>query len=500
MCRKSTINMLTTAISLLFLVKSTIVESQSFYNTSVYISPGIEMADFNKDVLFGPTATTSVNGNTTILAEKLLINSSSLISGTGNLNIGNPTTYSLPWADHTLDANGVTIGCKLVFNTTNVYMSSQTYPGFTSDASFDVAVSQEVAFINGIIHTGSAVFHFLPGSSHSGSGTSSFVGGNVSKTGNTAFTFPVGSGLLYAPASITAPALISDKFLAAYHHLDPHLIGTPLEAGLHHISHCEYWTLDRQSGSAPVSVTLSWDQSRSCGVDDLAALRVGKWNGSLWENKGNVSFSGSAASGTILSSPVTSFSPFTLSSVSEKNPLPVAMTSFSASCHDDLVLVSWKTLSEQNSSHFECQYSTDMSNWNHIETVPGAGNSNHPVEYSVQHRSGTAQTLYYRLIQKDLDGVTRTYGPVSTACNPSKIPSVFPNPVGEFFTVSIPGSNEAWDYEIYDSRGVLCMKGGLSGEAYNYLLSSTSLAMGAYRIVLRNAAETHTLPFVKVIQ
>lgn len=475
------------------------VSQSSYYNASVYISPNTIIADFIPDVLVGSSSSMNINGDMNIYAERFLIHSASVISGNGKLHIDNPSNYSLPWNSHILDANGAVVGCTLVINTSDIYMTQQTHPGFSSDTSFDLLVSGEVEFTQGIIHTGSAEVGFLPGASHSGAGNTSFVDGIVSKTGNTAFSFPVGENLLYAPIGITAPSQVTDRFSTSYHHQDPHAIGTPLDTGLHHISYCEYWMLERESGSSSVGVTLSWDQ-RSCGVVDPSELRVCRWNGNLWENKGNLSFSGTAVSGSILSSSVSSFSPFTLGTITEHNPLPVSMASFTATCEEGLVLLEWKTLSEQNNNQFETQYSTDMQSWNSLSTTPGAGNSNQPLEYSERHRPQRQGIMYYRLLQTDFDGTSKIYGPVSAMCETTEKPLLYPNPVWDIFTVSIPESNEnTWKYDVYDSRGVHCMSGNIP-KGGNHTLSTTTLSAGAYRIIIHNTTDVYTLPFIKILQ
>ena len=75
---------------------------------------------------------------------------------------------------------------------------------------------------------------------------------------------------------------------------------------------------------------------------------------------------------------------------SEVAPLPVELTSFSASVKGDVVLLNWRTATELNNYGFEIETSalgthlgTPLSSqWTKIGFVEGHGNSNSPKSYS----------------------------------------------------------------------------------------------------------------------
>jgi len=65
------------------------------------------------DMVIGPSAVITVDGDWYITAANFYIHPSATISGTGTIHLMNPSTYGAPAAATNLDAGGVTIGCKI---------------------------------------------------------------------------------------------------------------------------------------------------------------------------------------------------------------------------------------------------------------------------------------------------------------------------------------------------------------------------------------------------
>lgn len=281
----------------------------------------------------------------------------------------------------------------------------------------------------------------LDNSTVSSTSNSSYVNGPVRKEGNDAFTFPVGKSGYYRPIAISAPSASNHHFTAEFFLADSDgsYSHSSKDASLHHLSHCEYWILNRTNGSSNVNVTLSWN-TPSCGVTSLGDLKVARWNGSQWKDHGNGGTTGNTSAGTIVtSSAVTSFSPFTLASNSEENPLPVNLLHFQASVDQHRVLLDWATSSENNSDYFGIEVSTDAVNFTEISRVSAAGNSNVVLNYKAFDNTPAADISYYRLKQVDFDGKFM-YSNVEVV----NIPSLWkndmvlsPNPVSSFLNVQL---------------------------------------------------------------
>jgi len=296
--------------------------------------------------------------------------------------------------------------------------------------SSDLSVSSNINLTSGLINTGSSNLILANNGTISNAGSNSYVNGNLRKVGNQAFTFPVGNNGKYAPISISAPGLSTDHFTASYVNTNPNSLysTTSLGAGLNRVSTVEYWQLNRTNGSSNVDVTLSWDASRSGGISNISELRVARWNGSQWTNQGNTATTGNTTSGTIKSSVVSTFSPFTLGSSTANNTLPVNLLSFNAKLENGVVKLQWQTINEVNNDYFNVQFSKDGQNWNVIDKVAGKNAAQN--DYQSQHANPVNGKNYYRLQQFDKDGkVTYSVVRIIDFSRTKNTMLVYPNPV-----------------------------------------------------------------------
>lgn len=149
------------------------------------------------------------------------------------------------------------------------------------------------------------------------------------------------------------------------------------------------------------------------------------------------------------------FSPFAISSVN--NPLPVELTSFTTDCIENQgVNLSWTTASEYNSSYFDVLKSEDGFNWRTISTVAAAGFSTSNLHYETLDSEKTAGIAYYKLLQYDMDGESKEYGPISIECETINeiMVKTFPNPSGdEFYIEFISGEASSAEISIVDAHG-----------------------------------------------
>jgi hypothetical protein len=330
-------------------------------------------------------------------------------------------------------------------------------------------VTAQIVLNDGILQTTSGNLLILENTSTTILGSSaSYVDGPLRKVGTGAYTFHVGDANTYAPISISAPALATDHFTAEYFEVNPDALYSRLskDVSLNHISGCEYWILDRTNGSSNVNVTLSWD-TRSCGVSTMSDLAVARWDGGQWKDHGNniPLLTGSNAAGTVTTSAaVTTFSPFTLASISFENPLPIELVSFEAELNGKQVDLNWITSTEINNDFFTIERSLDLNSWQELTIIPGAGNSSQTIEYYEIDNDPISGVSYYRLKQTDFDGKYSYSGIESVDFDRiiiSEDISLFPNPVksGETITVEFEG--------IYEDEVLLVIKDVLGKEFYS---------------------------------
>lgn len=167
-------------------------------------------------------------------------------------------------------------------------------------------------------------------------------------------------------------------------------------------------------------------------------------------------------------------------------PLPVQLLNFDAHAQGAENNVWWTTVSEYNSSHFIIEKSSDAVYYQELGRLSAAGNSNQTLEYSLIDPN-PFPTTYYRIVQVDMNGDSKTYGPVvieNSKAGAFSVANVYPNPANESFFIDIY-SKEAKPANvlIYDSYGheifseVIQVEGLLQHE-----IQTTSWSSGIYII------------------
>jgi len=197
----------------------------------------------------------------------------------------------------------------------------------------------------------------------------------------------------------------SYHFTAEYFYANPQTTyNNVLASGLNAISACEYWILDRIANSSVTkNVTLSWDANSCNVVSPLSDMRVARFDGSMWQDEGNQSTTGTVGAGSVTSNAVSNFSPFTLASV-PPTPLPIELLDFTAQYENGNVALRWCTATEINNDFFTVERSSDGMEFHPLLRVEGAGNSTHTLCYDDVDRQPFSGTSYYRLRQTDFNG------------------------------------------------------------------------------------------------
>jgi len=187
----------------------------------------------------------------------------------------------------------------------------------------NITVAHQIDFIKGIVVASQPTPESMTnmvlmenGSGWTNASDMSYVDGFVSKTGKDAFTFPIGDGGYYRPASISSPTAATDCFAARYIYVDPNTVGYKRAERVNSITRVsdkEYWVVNRTAGTSDVQLTLSWDVSKTSAPvpANLSKIKIVRWDGSQWITEGNLATTGSATAGTVTSN-VTGYGIFTL--------------------------------------------------------------------------------------------------------------------------------------------------------------------------------------------
>jgi hypothetical protein len=92
--------------------------------------------------------------------------------------------------------------------------------------------------------------------------------------------------------------------------------------------------------------------------------------------------------------------------------LPVELIYFEGYKQDSYNAFEWATASEWNSAYFEVLVSQDGVIWVPISQIPSAWNSTTKLVYSTIDASPKMAINYYQLVQHDVDGNYKVYGPI----------------------------------------------------------------------------------------
>jgi hypothetical protein len=117
-------------------------------------------------------------------------------------------------------------------------------------------------------------------------------------------------------------------------------------------------------------------------------------------------------------------------------PLPVELLYFNAAKQGSGALLTWGTASEQNSSYFNIEKSSDGISFTQIGKINAAGNSASPLRYSFTDPSIAAGVTYYRLAQYDVDGAVHYSNIKAVSKDAVGGVQVIPNPNNGTFVIT----------------------------------------------------------------
>lgn len=162
------------------------------------------------------------------------------------------------------------------------------------------------------------------------------------------------------------------------------------------------------------------------------------------------------------------------------NPLPVILTTFTASKEAQTSLLSWSTTEESNSDHFDIQHSVNAKNWSSIGIVSAQGESKVLKKYTFAHEEPAGGENLYRLKMVDEDGTFAYSRIVSLIFDEGAIANIYPNPARTF--VNVTASQPISEVQLINLSGVTMMSKNFNGTNKKEPWTFGAIIPGAYQV------------------
>ncbi len=365
-----------------------------------------------------------------------------------------------------------------------------------------ISIAGQAQFSNGITttvrsNTNAGSVKFADNATYTGGNTDAqHVNGYVSKTGNDAFIFPVGSGTDIRMLSISAPASATNQYSVAWIAGNPGANGDPSNANAMHptssvtapiasVSTAGQWDWIPVSGTgAGLTVTVSIPDLTPTGVS-APDLRLVGWNGTSWISLSSVATATGTNEGATLSGTmIAGITAIGIGSIS--TPLPVLFSRFEVANDGCKALLNWSTATEHNNDHFEIERSADGRNFNVIGKVQAAGNSTEVQDYSFTDEHPDAGMNYYRIVQVDVDGKhsTTTIKAIRFDCGRGAV-HVYPTITKGTLYVDMPSGYEQARIMLIDIYGRQ-VRADIPKDGLVRVMRLSALAAGAYLLKIEH--------------
>lgn len=133
--------------------------------------------------------------------------------------------------------------------------------------------------------------------------------------------------------------------------------------------------------------------------------------------------------------------------------LPSELTGWRGNSNGESIKLNWETQSEQNTSHFAIQRSTNLAFWETIGVVKSVENSSSEIRYDYTDQSPLTGTNYYRLMTFDQDGLYSFSDIITVDSEVRSALVAYPNPSKGTFQIANAQSDQLKSIQILDISG-----------------------------------------------
>lgn len=172
---------------------------------------------------------------------------------------------------------------------------------------------------------------------------------------------------------------------------------------------------------------------------------------------------------------------FSVYNYTANSPLPLNITTFTATYQNKLSALRWSSSNETNTANFVVERTSNGSTFSQIGYVTAKGSGYN--SYGFTDATPTeANTIYYRLKMIDRDGSYSYSKVVSVNFSDNQSFSIIPNPARDFATLSFSKSLDKATIAVYDITGKQVITQSHNGNTNTYKLNTQSLKSGLYVI------------------
>jgi hypothetical protein len=173
-------------------------------------------------------------------------------------------------------------------------------------------------------------------------------------------------------------------------------------------------------------------------------------------------------------------------SSSAPGPLPVVWGGFAGKrTNSSAIALQWRTMQEQNASHFNVQRSEDGVRFRTIGMVMAQGNTASISDYNFNDKNATGAMYYYRLEQVDLDG-NINYSSIIKQGNGGKQTLVGGLGSGKIMIQFF--SNDTHNIRIVNNSGIIVKQ--MNSTTQQQVLDVNNLPVGVYALQIINSDGT----------
>jgi hypothetical protein len=326
----------------------------------------------------------------------------------------------------------------------------------------------------------------------SGGSANSFVNGPLSISGDSyPKNYPIGKSTAYRPISINSSGSVPATIRAE-------MINTPPNGpglfGLARISQVRYFNVDLISGNVS-SPTITINYEADDGVTVPGDLRVARsTDNNNWTNAGGTGTGSPSGSITSSATTIESTTYFALGSITNDNPLPVQLSSFTLTPRQRSIELVWQTESESENKGFiilrsesETGGYQEIASYLNTPALVGQGTTASPTRYRyIDNRNiQPGRAYWYKLVDVDYSGRRYEHQPMSVqTAFEYALDQNYPNPFNPStaiqFSLEKPGKTVLEIYNTLGQKVATLVNGELSAGAHRYQWNASGLASGVY--------------------